>query len=236
MYTLEDLLEYIKTTLDSKCNIFLHGIETESHGEKEKLQSIIQNGLECNYFTIFRTIRELGKLETITADKFNYAFMSRNGDKAINVVLAIPDILIREKEIIPLYPQDYGNSKNDDGEVRTFLDVILSEGMSIRIPKEFIYGFYELDLKTGEVRFFENGTYYLKLSEEEQEKFFNDIKGKIRKQGYEYLIDLYSNPTKENIDRGYEISELSSFRDDGVAKKVIDKINENMKLNLKKGL
>ena len=78
MYTRDDLLKYIKNTLDDKDNIFLHGIETESHSEKEKLQSIIQNGLECNYFTIFRTVRELGKLEKVTATIYEDNKYSRN--------------------------------------------------------------------------------------------------------------------------------------------------------------
>ena len=236
MYTLEDLLEYIKTTLDSKCNIFLHGIETESHKEKEKLRLIMENGLECNYFTIFRTVRELGALSGLTEDKFKYAFMSRNGDKAINVVLAIPDILTRGKETIPLYPQDYGNSKNDDGGVRTFLDVILSENMNIKIPREFIYGFYELDLKNGEVKFCENEQFYLRLGEEEYNDFFESMKKNLEDKGYGYLIDLCNNPSKDNLDKAYNLSELSSFRDDGMAEKVIEKIEKNLNLNLKKGL
>ena len=235
MYTLEDLLEYIKTTLDSKCNIFLHGIETESHSEKEKLQSIMQNGLECNYFTIFRTVRELGKLETITADKFNYAFMSRGQDTAINLVLSIPDVLINEDEIIPLFPQDYGNSK-DDGGVRTFLDVILSKGMSISIPREFIYGFYEMDLKTGEIRFFENDKFYSKLNEEEYKEFFESMKRNLECKGYGYLLELCKNPSKDNIDKAYKISGLLFFDEKSVSKNVIDKMNEYVTINKNRGM
>ena len=232
MYTLEDLLEYMKNTLDNKNNVFIHGIETESHNEKEKLKSIIESGLDCNYFTIFRTIRELGKLEQVSEDKLNYAFMSREGGKAINVVLSIPDFLEYAGAISPLFPQDYGCK--DDGGVRTFLDVILSSGMSIKIPKEFIYGFYELDLKTGVVKFYENEQFYLKLDKKSQEIFFNDLKSKIKKQGYGYLIDLCSNPTKEKIYEAYKISELLSFSEEDVSKKIIDKIDENMRNNFKK--
>ena len=69
-----------------------------------------------------------------------------------------------DDEIIPVFPQDYGNIKDDDGGVRTFLDVILSKGMGINIPREFIFGFYEMNLKTGAVRFCENDKFYSKLN------------------------------------------------------------------------
>lgn len=230
----DDLLDYIKHTLDNNENIFIHGIEMESHREKEKLKLIIENGLDCNYFTIFRTVRELGKVKDINSDRFDYAFMSRNSDKSVNVVFAIPDMLVNGKDMIPLYPQDYGNNKNDDGETRTFLDIVLSDGVKIKIPKEFIYGFYELDLNTKEIKFCKNDKFYLNLSKEEYIDFFELIKSKVIDNGYDYLLDLCNKPSIDMLNKAYKMSEISSMVDDGISKNVIDKIKES--LNIKRGL
>lgn len=240
MAKVDELIIKIKNDCSLKDNVFIHGISLEKYGALDIARSIVSEGLNSEYFTMFRTVRELGKVNELESSKLRYSFLSRGMDKALNVLVVIPDFLKLGNSYLPIFPQDImsmTNNKND-GDSRTFLDILLfsmKEGKMV-IPKEFIYGYYEIDLKTNEVVFVENDKYILNLNEDEYEKFYYKLTGKLKDAGYGFLLDLGENRDEKTLEKALKRSNNISLFDNGISKIVVEKMQQqfNIKRNIRK--
>lgn len=234
MVKVDELVIKIKNDCDLKDNVFIHGISLEKYGSLDIARSIISSGLNSGYFTMFRTVRDLGKVNELESNELRYSFLSRGMDKALNVLVVIPDFLKLGNSYLPIFPQDLINKTNNknDGDYRTLLDILLfsiKDGKMV-IPKEFIYGYYEIDLKTNEVVFVENDKYIFNLNNDEYEEFYHELESKLKSAGYGFLLDLGENRDKKTLEIALKKSNNMALFDNGISKIVVEKMQQQFNI------
>lgn len=180
----EEMFDYINSIIEGEnYGIGLHSTQGES--TEEILKNIIVNGLKIERGEkILSTVSSFGTHKQISKEYLKQRIMQysygKRGETKQNVIILVPSIISNSqgKGIylgFPPYNIDcYGNNYRTSCVLDT---ICASEDEKGEIPSEFILGYYTTN---GNFSFIKNPNYFKFLSQEQKDKFFTNIEGKLQ--------------------------------------------------------
>lgn len=181
----EEMFDYINSIMEDKTyGIGLHS--TQGENIDNILNSIMKNGLEIEERKkILSTVSSFGTHTKISQEYLKQQMMQysygNQGKTKQNVIVLVPSIISNSqgKQIYLGFPpydiECYGN----DFRTSCVLDAICTgEESKGKIPPEFILGYFTSSNEG--ISFVKNPKYFKLLSEEQINKFFGDIEGRLQ--------------------------------------------------------
>lgn len=227
--SVEEMFNYINSVMeDESYGIGLHS----THGENIEgiLDSIIKNGLQIEERKkILSTVSSFGTRTKINQDYLKQQIMEysyrKQGDTKHNVIVLVPSIISNSqgKQIYLGFPpydiECYGN----DFRTSCVLDTICSgEESKGKIPPEFILGYYTSSSEG--VSFIKNPNYFKFLSEEQKDKFFENIQGRLQGK-YKQISDAVISgdiQTLEEMSKNEQL-EIAEKIEEGIRRNILER-------------
>ncbi len=212
-------------------HMMIHGVSQEGCFEESQAQGIMQEGLKYSYMTTLRTTRELSVSSELQGKDLDYVYLQRENRTSLNVLLAVPEYLVSEGDVIPVLPQSLkpDHPEMDDGGELSFMDTVLDKNTDEQgrrvIPSEFVYGYYIMDSGSKDVeKFVLNPTHISKLPYEQRVAFIEKWKGLVSQAGYDYLLQLGHSCDPDTVKKAQICSTL--FMDSPIAPYAVDKVQQ----------
>lgn len=179
----EGMFDYINNVMNN-CffGIGLHNTLTNQDG----INSILENGIKLKENeTVLSTVSSFGIRDSIDKDYLQKAILEyswRKDEQGTNIIVMVP-AMIRHSRGETLFlgfpPYDTSCRSNNYRQTCVFDEICQETNSNGNIPKEFILGYFTNN--DGEISFTINPNYYLNLSEDELDLFFDKCLQKVGK-------------------------------------------------------
>lgn len=182
----EEMFDYINSIMeDENYGIGLHSAQGENI--ENILNNIIKNGLEIEERKgVLSTVSSFGTRTKISQEHLKQQIIQyhygKQGEIKQNVIVLVPSTISNSqgKQIYLGFPPYDTECYGNDFRTSCVLDTIcVCEESKGKIPPEFILGYY-ISSNQG-ISFVKNPNYFKFLSEEQRDKFFEDVE--VRLQG-----------------------------------------------------
>lgn len=227
----EKMFDYINSIMGNEnYGIGLHS--TYGENVKNILNSIMKNGLEIEEKKkILSTVSSFGTHTEISQDHLKQRMMQyyygEQGQTKQNVIVLVPSTISNSKgkQIYLGFPPYDIECCGNDFRTSCVLDTICThEDSKGKIPPEFILGYYSIN--NDEVNFTKNPNYIKLLSEEQKDKFFEDMEGRLQGK-YKEISDAVISRDIQTLEKMSKIEK----------QEITDKIKRETKNNiLERGL
>lgn len=226
-----DLCKSLKDSLDGEYNILVHGIDKPNKDFTTVAKNINREGLKYQYITLYRTVRDFGKVKDLTPEQLKYIYGIDDNNLSTNILLAVPDYFLLDNSILPIYPQDkFKVDKSiDDGGFRSFFDVVVNFSKTNEhiIPPQFIYGYYTINNSNGQLSFVQNNQHFTNLDYEQKRDFEEKWKERIIDCGFQFLTELGREGQEIRIDTAKLVCDL--MKDKWILRETADSIVQTRK-------
>ena len=218
----EEMFDYINSIMEDKSyGIGLHS--TKGENIDNVLNSIMKNGLEIEARKkILSTVSSFGTRTKISQEYLKQQMMQYSYGKQEktkkNVIVLVPSTIANSqgRQIYLGFPPYDIECHGNDFRTSCVLDAICAGKESKgKIPPEFILGYYTSSNEG--ISFVKNPNYFNLLSEEQRDKFFEDIEGRLQGKYKEISEAVIS----EDVTKLEEMSEKEQLEIEEKVKKGI---------------
>lgn len=225
----EEMFDYINSIMEDKSyGIGLHS--TQGEDIDNVLNSIMKNGLDIEpRKKILSTVSSFGTCTKISKEYLKQQMMQYSYGKQEkikqNVIILVPSIISNSKgkQIYLGFPPYDTECYGNDFRTSCVLDTICSgEVTKGKIPPEFILGYYTSSNER--IIFEKNPNYFNLLSEEQRDKFFDDIEERLKGK-YKEISDAVISRDMQTLEKmsQKEQAEIDNKIKEGIRSNILER-------------